>query len=192
MSEQTSNKPSSIDVESIQNNGNANKSKTIPGGRSRKDIKTVVEFTRKLMYSLNGDSPSNITFGETDDRVYFLGNTRKGDATIKYIDMSTAKLGEKLIGQALFDENSQQQSENGSSSSSSATRQLTKEEQLLRERKRCSFNGITSFCLEPSANRLVFSENSDLFYFDDKHNLSNEQPIFTSAKGNKHLLKLKS
>lgn len=188
MSEQASNKPSSIDVESIQNNGNMNKSKSsIPGGRSRKDIKTVVEFTRKLMYSLNGDSPSNITFGETDDRVYFLGNTRKGDTTIKYIDMSTAKLGEKLIGQALFDENSQQQSaEKGSSSSSSTTRQLTKEEQLLRERKRCSFNGITSFCLEPSANRLVFSENSDLFYFDDKHNLSNEQPIFTSAKGNKN------
>lgn len=148
--------------------------------RSRKDISKVVEFTRKLMYALNGDSPSNISFGEINDRVYFLGGTRKGDITIKYVDMnSSTPGGEKLVGKTLLDETTQQPQ-------SDATRQLTKEEQLLRERKRCSFNGITSFCLEPNASRLVFSENSDLFYFDDKHvtnGSSHEQPIITSAKG---------
>ena len=46
--------------------------------------------------------------------------------------------------------------------------QLTKEEQLLRERKRCSLSGITSYFVDCHSGRLVFSERSDLFYFNDE------------------------
>jgi hypothetical protein len=138
--------------------------------KSWTDVKRIVEFSRKLMYSLNGDSPTNVSF--CDNRVYFLGSTRKRDITIKYIDITENTLtGDKLIGQPLFEENF----------FGYENRQLTKEEQLLRERKRCSFNGITSFCLDPSIGRLVYSENSDLFYFDDNGSGTSEQQI--SAKG---------
>ena len=65
---------------------------------------------------------------------------------------------------------------------------MTKEEQLLRERKRCSFNGITSFYLDSPTGRLVFSERSDIFYFDDEiPAVRGEQiaPVYiaTSSKG---------
>lgn len=166
---------------SSANNGDS-KSKTLSraGGRSRKDVKNVVEFSRKLMYSLNGDSPSNISFAESaSERVYFLGGTRKGDITIKYVDLKDIQAGEKLVGQKLFDDAMSLASQ----LDSGTTRQLTREEQLLRERKRCSFNGITSFCLDSSHRRLVFSENSELFYFDDNGSGSNEQPVVTNSKG---------
>jgi hypothetical protein len=44
--------------------------------RSWKEIKTTVEFSRKLMFALNTDSPSNIVFGggqKSVERVYYLG-----------------------------------------------------------------------------------------------------------------------
>jgi hypothetical protein len=89
-------------------------------------------------------------------------------------------LGEKLVGEVLLEDSYPSSLLDGSSQ-----RQLTKEEQLLRERKRCSFNGITSFCLDQNRRRLVFSENSDLFYFDDSGagNSSTEQNISTASKG---------
>lgn len=165
--------------------------------RSRQDLRTIVEFSRKLIYSLNGDSPSNIAFSERDDRVYFLAGTAKGEITIKYVDTkATTTSTDVLKARGLFEDSrrlpdtldDESSSTTTATTSTTTTRQLTKEEQLLRERKRCSFNGITSFCLEPHVNRLVFSENSELFYFDDKSNepsttTNTEQPIFTSSKG---------
>lgn len=164
--------------------------------RSRQDLRAIVEFSRKLIYSLNGDSPSNIAFSERDDRVYFLGGTAKGEITIKYVDTKDARTittDDVLKARALFEDSRSlgpdtlDDESSSSASTTTTTRQLTKEEQLLRERKRCSFNGITSFCLEPHVNRLVFSENSELFFFDDhkptESSSNTEQPIFTSSKG---------
>ena len=48
-------------------------------------------------------------------------------------------------------------------------KKLTKEEQLLRERQRCAFSGITQYSLDAPTGRLVFSERSELFCFDDRH-----------------------
>ena len=154
--------------------------------KSRKDLKAVVEFSRKLMYSLNGDSPSNVSF--RDNRIYFLGSTRKRDTTIKFIDIVADDAGatspstavDKIIGQPLFEQTF-------FVSPTNEIRQLTKEEQLLRERKRLSFNGITSFCMDPTLGRLVFSENSDLFYFDDNNSGICEHQI--SAKGENKFFK---
>lgn len=139
-------------------------------------LKTIVEFSRKLIYSLNGDSPSNVTFheyvneqNEAHTRVYFLGGNRKNDITIKYVDLD-GQCTDKLSGRMLFDDFTNQ---------TVVKHQLTKEEQLLRERKRCSFNGITSFCMDHG--RCVFSENSALYYCDDR--ITQPTEISTVVKG---------
>ena len=122
-------------------------------GKSWVQLKSVVEFSRKLMSNLNVDVPSNIYFrnyfnkqtGRDENRIYFLAGTQKRDITIKYI-----------TGYPIFNLNI---------NFSNEKTQLTKEEQLLRERKRCPFNGISSFYMENC--RLVFSERSEIYYFDD-------------------------
>lgn len=149
-----------------------NNLKTKPKNKTWSQIKSVVEFSRKLIQSLNGDVPSNINFreylnrqtGQLENRVYFLASNQKREITIKYLNLKQisqeAQSDErKLVGVPIFS--------NLIQVANVEKQQLTKEEQLLRERKRCSFNGITSYCLDQNSNRLVFSERSELFYFDD-------------------------
>ena len=129
-------------------------------------LKSVVEFGRKFLGYLNGDTAANIRFreffnpetGQNEFRLYFLGGSQNRDVTIKYIDVSADQVQEKLTGLPLF----------LSSFSFNEKKQLTKEEQLLRERQRCSFNGITSFSLDEKSGRIVFSEHSEMFYYDDE------------------------
>jgi hypothetical protein len=133
-------------------------------GKSWLQLKSVVEFSRKLMSNLNVDVPTNIYFRDhynkqtdkEENRIYFLAGSQKRDITIKYIHLNSNSQFEKLTGYPVFNANLNVTNEKT---------QLTREEQLLRERKRCSFNGITSFYIENG--RLVFSERSDIFYFDD-------------------------
>jgi hypothetical protein len=137
-------------------------------------LKSVVEFSRKIS-NLNFDIPTNICFrdhfnketGEYENRVYFLAGTQKRDITIKYIHLNSNSQFEKLTGYPVF---------NMSSNPTIDKTQLTKEEQLLRERKRCSFNGITSFYMENS--RLIFSERSEIFYFDDNISMNVNNFLF--------------
>lgn len=150
----------------VKNSKYTRKNKTWP------QIKSVVEFSRKLIQSLNCDIPSNINFreylnkqtGQLENRVYFLASNQKREITIKYLNLKqtsdeTQSEERKLVGVPIFNNLTQMVSVE--------KQQLTKEEQLLRERKRCSFNGITSYSLDQNSNRLVFSERSELFYFDD-------------------------
>ncbi len=135
-------------------------------------LKTLVEFSRKLLYNINGDIPSNINFrevineqtGQLENRIYFLAGGPKREVTIKYINIGANDNQEKVASTPLFQNNSTNVKEK---------QQLTKEEQLLRERKRCSFNGISSYFLDNNSNRLVFSERSELFYYDDEQIESN-------------------
>jgi len=135
-------------------------------------LKTLVEFSRKLLYNINGDIPSNISFrevineqtGQLENRIYFLAGGPKREVTIKYINIGAIDNQEKVASTPLFQNNLVNVKEK---------QQLTKEEQLLRERKRCSFNGISSYFLDNNSNRLVFSERSELFYYDDDQNQSN-------------------
>lgn len=152
---------------------------SLPKRRTWPQLKSVVEFSRKLMFNLNGDSPANIFFrkyfnherNQFEHRVYFLAGTQKREITIKFVDIRPMMSESKLVGASIF-QNSLLQTDLSLTSQPSTTtttkQQLTKEEQLLRERKRCSFNGITSFNLDVNSGRLVFTERSDLFYFDDE------------------------
>ena len=139
-------------------------------------LKSVVEFSRKLIQPLNGDVPSNINFreyfnestGQLENRVYFLASNQKREITIKYINLKQNSFENqtdetRISGVPIFNTNL-------SAVPSLEKQQLTKEEQLLRERKRCSFNGITSYYLDQKSARLVFSERSELYYFDDNNN----------------------
>ena len=164
-----------------------NNNHSLANNRSRKtwpQIKSVVEFSRKLIQSLNGDVPSNIHFreclnkqtGQYENRVYFLASNQKREITIKYINLKQLSLEathsdeKKIVGVPIFS--------NLTSFTNVEKQQLTKEEQLLRERKRCSFNGITSYSLDQNSNRLVFSERSELFYFDDANEEYNALDVF--------------
>jgi hypothetical protein len=138
-------------------------------------LKQIVEFNRKILYSLNADVPANITFREYlnhetnhfENRVYFLANGQNRDNTLKFIDLkSNTTLNNNtnnvLTGQQLITNTYIFPDQKANST------QLTKEEQLLRERQRCSFNGITSYFLDQESGRILFSEKSELFYFDEK------------------------
>lgn len=128
-------------------------------------LKGIVEFSRKLVYSLNNDVPSNINFRQLDKdnyRIYFLAGTQKREITIKHVDVKLGAQYDKLTASTIFANTS-----NGPNFPIEK-QQLTKEEQLLRERKRCSLSGITSYYADCQSGRLVFSERSELFYFDDQ------------------------
>jgi hypothetical protein len=135
--------------------------------KSWSKIKGIVEFSRKLAYSLSNDVPSNISFrrlNSNEYRIYFLAGTQKREITIKHVDVRLDAQYDKLTANTIFANTG---SSNGSSCPSEK-QQLTKEEQLLRERKRCSLSGITSYFADCQSGRLVFSERSELFYFDDE------------------------
>lgn len=152
-----------------------------------KQLRSIVESGRKLVASLNQDVPSSINFrelvnpetGRNEYRVYFLAGNAKREITIKYVTVQPGTVyPEKLVGNALFSNANYLQGPAGD-------KQLTKEEQLLRERKRCSFTGITQYSLNNSG-RFLFSERSELFCYDDDLKLqSSAQPtqVTTCAKG---------
>lgn len=129
------------------------------------DLKSIVDFGRKFLGYLNGEIASNVQFreyfnpetGQNEIRVYFLSGYQNRNLTIKYIDISSDLSTEKLTGVPLL-----------TSFSFQSEKQLTKEEQLLRERQRCSFSGITSFSMDEKSGRIVFGEHSDIFFFDDE------------------------
>jgi hypothetical protein len=129
-------------------------------------LKSIVECSRKFVASLNNDVPSSINFrehlnpdtGRAEYRVYFLAGNQKREITIKYVTVQPGTVYQnKLVGSSLFSSNYLQGPND---------KQLTKEEQLLRERKRCSFTGITQYSLNKSG-RFLFTERSELFCFDD-------------------------
>lgn len=131
-------------------------------------LKVIVQYSRKLISSINNDVPTSIKFREyqnphsqeTEYRVYFLANNQKREVTIKYVTVKlNSNYDNKLVGTTIF------QSDNIQSPND---KKLTKEEQLLRERRRCAFSGITQYALDSDSGRFVFSERSELFCFDDK------------------------
>ena len=128
------------------------------------ELKALTEQVRKISSAINNEAPSNVTFYATTDefgqkeyRIYYLSGTSRRETTIKYINIKPNQKVDVLNENLLF---------NWQSFSTNEKTQLTKEEQLLRERQRCSFNGITSYALDKNSGRLVFSERSELFYQD--------------------------
>lgn len=135
--------------------------------RTWNQLKSIVEYSRKFIYSINNDVPSSIKFreyvnpetGQNEYRIYFLASNQKREITIKYVTVDMNKPVEnRLVGKTMFEADYLQ---------GPTDKKLTKEEQLLRERKRCSFSGITQYSLNNNG-RFLFSERSDLFYLDDQ------------------------
>ena len=146
------------------------------------ELRTLVETGRKLVSNLSGDVASNIMFrrceARAQHRIYFLGNdtSRTRDITIKRIVLPIKRSTQpsaaaaasstpcrKLNGKAIL----VGRRRTTRPSPAANFTQLTKEEQLLLERKRVSFSGITSYCMNEPLGRLAFTERSELFYFDD-------------------------
>ena len=74
-------------------------------------LKTVVEYSRKFIYAINNNVPSNVNFREylnpetglKEYRIYFLASTQKHDVTIKYVTVTLDSLhDDKLIGSNIF------------------------------------------------------------------------------------------
>jgi hypothetical protein len=143
--------------------------------KSWKQLRSIVECGRKLVASINQGVPSSINFrehvnaetGQREYRVYFLAGSQKGGITIKYVTVQAGTVyEERLVGTPLFSGGSSYLQAQGGDDK----QQLTKEQQLLRERKRCSFTGITQYSLN-NEGRFLFSERSELFCFDDHLNV---------------------
>lgn len=145
------------------------------------ELRKLTEFYRKISSTLNSDVPSNISFypiideyGQKEYRLYYLSGTSRRETTIKYINIKSNQKVDILNENLLF---------NWMSFSTNEKVKLTKEEQLLRERQRCSFNGITSYVLDENTGRLVFSERSELFYHDSNQKTDAPLEVETSNKG---------
>ncbi|XP_044012842.1 dipeptidyl peptidase 9 isoform X3 [Aphidius gifuensis] len=117
----------------------------------------VCEFRRRLSGVSDGSVPDAITFRSMPDgrtRIYFLGTPSNGwETTLLYVDIGISDTSNscKLNWQPVIEANFQ-----------SANR-LSREEQLLWERKRLTTWGITSYEIHLESGKLVFPAASSLY-----------------------------
>ena len=137
-----------------------------PPRHTRPELKQIVEINRKLVSNLTADTPTSFAFRDNDtdgQRVYYLAsNYVTRENTLKFIDIKRDTVYEKVLnGEHLLDDYS-------ALFGDAEKTTFTKEEQLLRERQRCSNTGVTSYFLDQPSKRLLFSDRSELFYYDDQ------------------------
>lgn len=124
--------------------------------RSWKDLQYAVRASRSVQQKLINRIPSNFTF--SGDRLYFLAvphNSREN--TIHYVDIpgqGASCVGECLDWQPLLDINRPFVG-------------YSKEEQLMRERKRLGSFGITSYDYCNMSRRFLFASSNSLHTFID-------------------------
>ncbi|XP_046431750.1 dipeptidyl peptidase 9 isoform X1 [Neodiprion fabricii] len=120
----------------------------------------VSDLRRRLAGVSAGSVPASITFRSLPDgrmRIYFLSTPPHGwETTLLYVDIghSDNANGYKLNWQSLIEANFQ---------SLSSVSRLSREEQLLWERKRLATWGITSYEIHPESGKLVFPAASSLY-----------------------------
>ncbi|XP_015598868.1 dipeptidyl peptidase 9 isoform X2 [Cephus cinctus] len=129
--------------------------------KSWSELRGVVsELRRRLSGISAGSVPSSITFRSLPDgrtRIYFLSTPSNGwETTLLYVDIahSDHANGYRLHWQPVIEANFQ---------SVSCANLLSKEEQLLWERKRLTTWGITSYEIHPESGKLVFPAASSLY-----------------------------
>ncbi|EDO46612.1 predicted protein [Nematostella vectensis] len=136
--------------------------------RSWKDLQFAVKVTRGLQQNLVNRIPHSFTFSR--DRLYFLAvPTNSRENTIQYVDLPrplerTCVEYPQLEWQPLLD-----------TFKPLPFAGFSKEEQLLRERKRLGAFGITSYDFNDSSRRFLFPVSNSLYTFVDWHN--NEMPV---------------
>ncbi|XP_056002526.1 dipeptidyl peptidase 9-like isoform X2 [Ostrea edulis] len=145
----------------------------------------VVE-RRKLITMLASRVPGSFQFrtqttpNDTKTRLYFLGVTCKGrENTLLYVDLPSVvpDMPSVLSQRSMLE----------SFPASIPTSQLSREEQLMRERKRMGTYGITSYELTEWDGRFVFPASNSLFSCVDV-DLTSTEPVYpvnigTSVEG---------
>ena len=129
------------------------------------ELRQAVRKTRRLAASLINRIPHSFTFRhiETDygpqTRLYFLGvPSGSRENTLLYVDLpQQCDVNDQLEWQHLLD----------SFQATPLHGQFSKEEQLLRERKRLGSFGITSYDYNEETGRFVFPACNSLFYCND-------------------------
>ena len=140
------------------------------------ELRQAVWRTRKLATSLVNRVPHSFTFRhiETETgrrtRLYFLGvPSGNRENTLQFIDIPRSDTFDSTIWEPLLE----------TFSATPAHGQFSKEEQLMRERKRLGSFGITSYDYNENAGKFVFSACSSLFYCTDS---LRENPIGVSSR----------
>ena len=79
--------------------------------RSWNQLKTIVEYSRRMPYAMSVNVPSQITFreifneyGQKEKRIYFLAGSARSDPTIKYINVIDGQQMDMVSAQPLFSE----------------------------------------------------------------------------------------
>ncbi|KAL5019615.1 hypothetical protein ScPMuIL_002507 [Solemya velum] len=136
------------------------------GKKSWDELRQSVRDTNKLLSALANRVPSTFTFRteQTDagpiTRLYFLGIPPKSrDNTLLYVDVPSEPqdMVPSLPWKHLLD----------SFQPGLHTSQLSREEQLLRERKRVGSFGITSYDIVENEGKIVFPACNNLFWCED-------------------------
>lgn len=144
--------------------------------RSWSELRGVVsDLRRKLSGVSVGSVPGSITFRSLPDgrtRIYFLSSPSNGwETTLLFVDIahSDHANGYRLHWQPIIEANFQ---------TVSSTKRLSREEQLLWERKRLATWGITSYEIHLDSGKLVFPAASSLYQCIDTGFMAG--PLFPS------------
>ena len=136
------------------------------GKRTWEELRKSVRDTMKILTSLGGSVPTSFTFRTASNRaggflsrLYFLGIPEKGrENTLLYADITDDEHSKFVLPWMCLLDTLQPSWSSG---------QLSKEEQLMRERKRLGSYGITSYDYVESKGRFVFPANNSLFMCED-------------------------
>ncbi|XP_070537358.1 dipeptidyl peptidase 9-like isoform X2 [Ptychodera flava] len=152
-----------------------------PVKKTWQELRTAVKETRRMQTSLANKVPLEFTFrtilteNGPVERLYFLGVYGSGrENTLLYTDISL----DNSVGS---DSQLQWQPMLESFQATPHLGLFSKEEQLLRERKRMGAFGITSYDIDLQSGRFVFPACSSLFTCTDS-SLAN-QPVFPDEIG---------
>ena len=130
------------------------------------ELRQAIRKTRKLALSLANRVPHSFTFRHVNTangvhtRIYFLGvlpHSGNRENTLLYVDVPVDQHVESLEWQQLL----------VSLPVTHTQGQFSKEEQLLRERKRLGSFGITSYDFHEASGRFVFPASSSLYHCAD-------------------------
>lgn len=143
-----------------------------PYKRSWQELQKAVKGSRNLGAMLSVRIPTSFTFsrfiaqdGRSKCRVHFLGMPATGSRmnTITFVDLDLSAGNSLLEWKFLLED-----------MHLSSTHKLSKEEELLRERKRLSLRGITTFETDGKGH-FIFPAANMLYSCEDK--FANEQVV---------------
>ena len=164
--ERKSKMASEFSLDPVNSSHNSPVHRQTEGRKSWAELRDVVRDTRKLVSSLASRVPSCFRFRteETPEgkitRLYFLGiPPKQRENTLLYVNVPTSPMGitPTLTWCQLL----------GTFQTTLPLGQMSKEEQLLRERKRMGKYGITSYDMVENEGKFVFPACNSLFVCTD-------------------------